>query len=231
MLVDVVGGQQICGNPEGLDRARITHTDLRWEFYPDVGESLSASVFYKHFDSPIEEIIIPGAVNTLTFANASSATLLGLEVEARKSLGFAAQKLEAFYLSGNVSLIRSRVELNPELDLSLTSLDRPLQGQSPYVFNVQFGWEPEEVGVDATILYNVFGPRITGVGVQGVPDSLELPFHQLDAVISYKLDDRFRFGLKAKNLLNLAAIERTGDIDVRREIKGREVSLSVGATF
>ena len=228
---DVVGGQQICGNPEGLDRARITHTDLRWEFYPDVGESLSASVFYKHFDSPIEEIIIPGAVNTLTFANASSATLLGLEVEARKSLGFAAQKLEAFYLSGNVSLIRSRVELNPELDLSLTSLDRPLQGQSPYVFNVQFGWEPEEVGVDATILYNVFGPRITGVGVQGVPDSLELPFHQLDAVISYKLDDRFRFGLKAKNLLNLAAIERTGDIDVRREIKGREVSLSVGATF
>ena len=228
---DVVGGQQVCGNPENLDRARVVHADGRWEYYPDVGESISASVFYKYFDSPIEEILIPGAVNTLTFANAESATLMGLELEARKSLGFASERLDDFYMSGNVSLIRSRVALDPELDLSLTSLERALQGQSPYVINVQFGWEPEELGVDATVLYNVFGPRIASVGVQGVPDTYEMPFHQLDAVISYKIDDRFRLGFKAKNLLNLPSISRTGDIDTRAEVRGRDVSLSVGAKF
>lgn len=228
---DVVGGQQVCGNPEDLDRARIVHADGRWEYYPDVGESLSASVFYKYFDSPIEEILIPGAVNTLTFANARSATLMGIELETRKSLGFATERMEDFYVSGNVSLIRSRVTLDPELDLSLTSLERSLQGQSPYVINVQFGWEPEALGIDATVLYNVFGPRIASVGVQGVPDTYEMPFHQLDAVVSYRISDQFRLGFKAKNLLDLASISRTGDIDTRREIRGREVSLSVGAKF
>src|SRR6185369_1221290 len=43
------------GNP-GLDRALIQNVDLRWEWFPRGGEILSAGVFYKHFDSPIEKV-------------------------------------------------------------------------------------------------------------------------------------------------------------------------------
>lgn len=226
---DVIGGNQVRGNPE-LERGTITHADARWEFYPDVGESISASLFYKFFDSPIEEIIIPGAVDTLTYENAESAHDLGLEVEARKNLDFVSEALRDFYVSGNVALIYSRVTL-PDIDLELTSTQRPLQGQSPYVVNAQFGYDDLERGLSATLLYNVFGPRIASIGTQGIPDTYERPFHQLDLTMSYKLGAGFRLGAKAKNLLNLPASYRIGDVETFREVRGRSFSVSVGKKF
>ena len=45
---DVTGGRQVFGNPD-LERAQIDNFDLRWEWYPQAGESLSVGAFTRSF--------------------------------------------------------------------------------------------------------------------------------------------------------------------------------------
>jgi hypothetical protein len=93
-----------------------------------------------------------------------------------------------------------------------TSIDRPLQGQSPYVLNASLGyrnsvsWSQEKEQHTSVFLnYNLFGPRITDIGVNGVPDTYEQPFHQLDLVVRHSVSKFLSFGFSAKNLLDLPA--------------------------
>ena len=73
-----------------LERTRIDNLDLRWEFYPASGEVLSFGVFAKRFDQPIERVYRAAGASSrfVGFVNAESAENYGVELEARKSLGF-----------------------------------------------------------------------------------------------------------------------------------------------
>ena len=74
------------GNP-GLNRTLITNLDLRYEYFMNPGEIASVSVFYKHFDQPIERVFNPVAANPeIKWVNADEAQLAGFELEYRKSL-------------------------------------------------------------------------------------------------------------------------------------------------
>ncbi|MES1225521.1 MAG: TonB-dependent receptor, partial [Bacteroidota bacterium] len=44
----------VIGNPN-LERSKNTNADLRYEWFPAAGEIISASLFYKYFDKPIEQ--------------------------------------------------------------------------------------------------------------------------------------------------------------------------------
>ncbi|MCB9537333.1 MAG: TonB-dependent receptor [Myxococcales bacterium] len=225
---DVTGGASVVGNPD-LERAIIDHYDLRWEWYRGPRESVSVAAFYKRFDRPIETRIVPGPDRLISFGNADGGHNMGLEVEARQGFGFVADALTDVYLAGNVALVRSRVELDPDDDSVATSDTRALEGQSPYALNVQLGWEDLDAGHHATLLYNVAGPRIVEVGVAGAPDVFEAPRHQLDLVGQIGLGHGLALKLKAKNLLDLE-IERTqGDAVTQRYRAGR--SFSVGLSW
>lgn len=226
---DVAGGSSIEGNPE-LERGIIYHADLRWAWYPRLGESISLSVFGKAFDQPIEMVLIPGAQRTVTFRNAQSANNIGLEVEARKNLDVLWSSLRDFYISGNLALIRSRVSLKESDDTVLTATERALQGQSPYVINGQFGYDNVESGTTISVLYNVYGPRIMEVGALGAPDIYQQPFHQLDVVASKRMG-RWNFGVSAKNLINQTATFSQGDSVTESVVRGRAFSASVGMQF
>lgn len=215
---DVTGGREIFGNPD-LDRGTIQHGDLRWEWYPAPGKSVSVAAFYKAFDRPIEQIIIPSAQFSVTFANAEAADNVGLELEGRWPL------LADLVVAGNLALIRSQVTL-AEGGIQ-TSSERPLQGQSPYVLNLQLGWEPEDGGFEATLLYNVFGARIVEVGAQGAPDVLEQPRHQLDFVAKTELGAGFTLSFKAKNLLGAHAVTTQGDATQEDLPLGRSFGLGL----
>src|SRR5262245_8922236 len=100
----------IQGNPN-FELTRIINADLRFEFFPTLREVAAFSFFYKHFKDSIEEVIIVGSSSGIqSFANANAADLMGLELEARKTLGFLSSMLDDFIAIGNLTLAHSAVD-------------------------------------------------------------------------------------------------------------------------
>jgi TonB-dependent receptor len=232
IFIDTTENKQYVGNPE-LKRTRLDHFDSRWEYYFSTDETFSIGGFYKRLENPIEEVIQPAAGLSITWQNAESANNWGLEFEGRKNLGFADAMLQNVFASLNVSFINSTINFDPEQAQNLTSKERPLQGQSPYVVNAQLSYDTlvDEDGLSATILYNVSGRRISAVGSNGLPDIYEEPFHQLDFVYTQKLGDHFRVGAKAKNIFDpRARWTQSGNIQ-QAERKGRDFSVGLSYNY
>lgn len=223
---DVTGGRQIFGNPE-LERALLQNLDLRWEWYISTNENLSVAFFYKHFVGPIETIIVPSAQQSITYENATAADNLGVELEFRKNFDFIHQSVRDLYLAGNFAYIFSQVDLGDGTGIQ-TSRRRALQGQSPFVVNLQFGYDNPDVGTSVAVVYNVFGRRISEVGAQGAPDVFEEPFHQFDLILTQKLPKGFKLSFKAVNLIDLDATFTQGANVTERFKRGRSFTIGAG---
>lgn len=234
---DPVLDRLIRGNPD-LDPAFITHYDLRWDYYFNPGEFISFGVFLKEFVDPIEYVAVASADASLTtLDNAESAENFGFEFEFYKTLDFLHDWWEwgewwgNVYLNTNYAWIESDITLGERQSSVQTNTSRPLQGQSPYVWNFQVGFEDVERDINAALLYNVFGRRIVDVGVQGAPDIYEEPRPSLDFVYTQGFGN-WQFQGKLKNLLD-PAIEITQGEEIRRRYEpfGLEASVSVRYTF
>jgi hypothetical protein len=188
------------GNPD-LTLTKIWNLDLRFEHFPTLREVAAFSVFYKHFTDPIEEVVRPAGNNGIvTYENAEGANLIGLELEARKGLGFLAEVLESFSVLANLTLAHSLIDLGENSGIS-TNPSRPMAYQSPYVVNVALDYDQSKTDTNIRSLYNVAGPRITSVGLLGLPDTYEEPRHLLDATVSQKLSRHVDLKLAGENLL------------------------------
>lgn len=228
--------ETIIGNPD-LTQAEITNYDMRWEWYPGEFQSFSVAAFYKEFVDPIEKIIQPGAFNVTTLSNAEGAENFGLEADFRIQLTpldkwmdqvplLRSIPFSGIYFSGNVAWIESEIRLRPEDVVTNTNATRPLEGQSPYVINLQLGYDSDDERWAATLLYNTFGERIVKVGILSAPDIYEQPAHALDFTLQFKLNERWRFGFKAENLLD-TTFEYTQGPEVTRSYQnGRSISFS-----
>jgi hypothetical protein len=208
-FLDVTTKSQFVGNPD-LQRATIENYDLRMEHYFSAEELISAGVFYKHFENPIEVLIQGGTQTTFTWANAEAANNYGVEVEFRRQLGWLVPDLGDLYVASNVAFIRSQIDLgaNPG---AATSTKRALQGQAPYVVNAQIGYDDtvrRNLGTTVTLLYNITGPWIAQAGRFNAPDTFQEPFHQLDITFSQRLPMGFLLTARALNLLD-PTIDRT----------------------
>lgn len=200
-FTDVVGGRAIVGNPD-LKRALIRNYDLRWEWFVGAEELISASFFFKDFDDPIEQKVEPTAQLRTSFVNADSATNLGFELDLRKNLGFWSEKLEKFTVSSNYTFVDSNVTI-PEAQLNvLTSLSRPLAGQSRHVINLAVDYELRPGGTLARMLFNYQGKRITDVGALGLPDIFQNGYPQLDGVFIHPFSSSWKLKFSVENLLN-----------------------------
>jgi len=188
-----------------LRRSSVLNYDLRYEFYPKAGESLSIGAFYKDFTDPIELRLDPSSnadIRRYFYSNAIGARTVGFEVEARKSLDFLAERLKDFVLFGNYTYIRSEVRFN---DLSAgnkeVSADRPLQGQSPYLLNL--GLQYTSPRFNASVLYNRIGERLSLVGNSEFPNVFERPRNLLDIQLSTKvLRKKGELKLNVSDLIN-----------------------------
>lgn len=226
---DVTGGREIFGNPD-LERTVIDNFDMRLEWYPTEGETFSIGGFYKRFTDPIETVVVVSAQHSITYANARGAENLGIEIEGRKELDALAPSLTGAWVAFNGALIRSRVQLDPDSGIQ-TSDERPLQGQSPYVANVQVGWDRPKDGLSVSVAYNVFGKRIAEVGAQGAPDVYEQPYHQVDLVVSRTVAKGMKVKVKGGNLLDSQSTLEQGGHVTQRYHKGREASLGFTYDF
>ncbi len=175
-------GATIIGNPS-IKRTRITNVDLRYEWYPRAGEMITVGLFYKYFQNPIEVAFNQsgaGSSSTFNFLNAASATTYGAELEFRKKLDMW-PSFKRFTVQGNVSYMYNRVKFDEQ------TLNRPMQGQSPYLINAGLQYDVEELGLYTTALFNVVGRRILYVGNEQLPPIWEAPRPLLDLQVSKKL--------------------------------------------
>ncbi|HEX2166700.1 MAG TPA: TonB-dependent receptor [Longimicrobiales bacterium] len=223
---EVLGGENVRGNP-ALERTMIRNADVRWEWYPEAGGVLSLGAFAKQFDAPIERVYrATSGTSVVTFVNAESASNMGVELEARKRLGFVAEPLESLTAFANLTLMKSRIEVARSAS-SQTNAERRMVGQAPYVANAGLTWAPLWRGSSATVLYNVVGDRIASAGEVPLPDVVERSRHVVDVSLRTTVLRSVSLKLDAENLLDAVHEVRQGDV-VRESYRGgRRVSVGV----
>ncbi len=200
-LYDFELNASIQGNPL-LKRSKNTNIDVRYELYPRAGEVFSFGAFYKLFKDPIEQMFSEGSggASTFSYQNPKEASAYGAEVEYRKQLDFV-DALKNFTFQANASYIYSRVKDDR------FQINRPLQGQSPYLLNVGLLYDQEQKGINATLLFNQIGHRIYLVGDltagAGSPDIYEAPRPVLDFQFGKKiLNKKAEIRLNASDIIN-----------------------------
>ena len=240
-------GSSVMGN-YNLKPAYIDNFDLRYEWYPSAGEQISVALFYKHFKNPIEwTYTVAGGTDLIySFMNARGADNYGIELDIRKNLDFIG--LKDFSFSFNGAWIKSKVQFEP----GTNSIDRPMQGQSPYLINTGIFYNNVECGWSAAVLYNRVGKRIIGVGnrygtgtdgsSRNIPNSYEMPRNSLDLSLGKKFG---KWEMKASMrdvLAERCVFKQFEDVTVNGEKRtieevtrcyrpGRNFNLTIGYSF
>lgn len=230
---DYFNGIPVAGNPD-LDMTTILNGDLRLEYFPTPREVLAISFFAKDFTDPIEPLIKPsGSSDVQTFENAQGAQLFGVELEARKGLGFVSPALEDFSAIGSLMLARSTIDVRQTGDEFLTNTSRPLVNQAPYVINFALDYETQN-GTQARILYNVSGPTLVQVGTAGLEDAYLHPKHLLDVTAAQAIGEHFKLKLTIENLLNAEHVVTQGEDDLGYNVRYSYrdgISASIGLSY
>lgn len=232
-----VGDYIFVGNSD-LKRTLIDNYDFRWEWFNRPGEIYALSYFYKKFENPIERVIVT-TNGEIQFQNVDRALVSGLELEFRKQLDQLHPSLGNFQLGGNLSLISSQVDIAPSELAIIRALDpgagetRKLQGQSPYVVNIDAMYDNPDTGTLVSVHYNVFGERLSEVSTGGTPNAFEQPAGMLDITGSQRLWDRVTLKFSAKNLLDpdIKKVHPFNNEEYIRSLYKRGRTFSLGFSY
>jgi hypothetical protein len=201
--------------------------DLRYEIFHGQNDLFSLGFYCKHLETPIEKVQQYAGSQIQTFLNADKGTAAGAEIEFRKQL------TGNFRIDCNASYIYTHISL-PQGGL-YTEASRALQGASPYLVNVDLNYMPafgREKKITFTTTYNLQGPRISAVGINGVNNIIEEAFNTLDFITSYNLNPLMKIKFQAKNLINQQQkyTQKTGDTDEIQTVAylRKNLSLSLG---
>lgn len=243
---DTESDRTFIGNPY-LVNTEIVNLDARLEWYFASGQYVTAGVFYKDLDKPVESSVVDqGASISQTFLNAPAAVVRGFEVEAKKyfdfpnaGLGFVADK--RWLVQGNYTWADSEVQvkdgdtvttqnsLGVAQPASFYIIDGSrLQGQSEHVANLQLGWEDDVARSQATLIANYVSERSSARGRPGEPDLIQRPGMMLDFVYRKDLDVGRRtlgFALELRNLLNEDFLEYQ-ELGQRVIVNGYDLGVS-----
>lgn len=235
-------------NATGIKSSIADNYDLKYEWFPALGEILSLGVYHKVINDPIERTAFytPEGNAELNVANSKKAVLTGVEAEVRKSLGFIAPGfLERLFVSGNVTFNKTKVTAyinrfgNVLEDNKTYEADRPMFGQTPWAYNLGLGYEGDRLGLN--LAYNAKGDQYVQVGYDYKQEEIQRPYQTLDAQISYKMlkDKNLQWKLNVKNLLDtpmefynnwLSYQTRNPDATVGKDSVREFYKLSPGAT-
>jgi TonB-dependent receptor len=223
VYIDPLNDARVTGNP-ALQASDLMNLDLRAEWFFASGDNFTVSVFYKDITAPIETVEGGGTDNdlSLTFINAESAEVYGLEIEGLKSLGFLADALgswtDSFFLAGNLTLSDSQIVIGQQ-SVALTHDKRRMTQQADYVANVQFGFDSANNSHSAALVYNFVGERLFYAGRGGAPDAFEQPFSSLDLTYTFYPTQALSLKLRAQNLLDdTLQVERAGITTLQQDI-------------
>ncbi len=240
------GGTEILWDGN-LQSTRINNFDVRWELFQPKGETWSVGAFYKTFENPIEIVQFLSDPGSFQPRNVGNGTVLGVELEFRKSLKFISPSLEKFLWTSNVTLTESQISMSATEKRSrqLTAREgqkigdtRDMAGQAPYIVNTGVAYSDYTTGWEAGIYYNVQGPTLNMVGFGNRTDTYAVPFNSLNLNINktFGADERIRTSLGVQNLLNdkreyIFSSYGAQDQFFTQLAPGMRVNFSVGFSF
>jgi outer membrane receptor protein involved in Fe transport len=188
--------------------SKILNGDIRWEYYPRLGEIFAISGFYKKFTDPLVEVVGAGANACTSFtANGLQARNYGVELEVRRALDFLPGFLGKLSAGANATILHSSVDLDSVRFGN--AHDLPLQGLSPFVLNASLVWADPDWGTSVSVLFNYFDTRVGRYG-SGDPTNqsqappinvLEEGRHTLDVKWQQRLGP-MKVSLSGTNLTN-----------------------------
>jgi len=233
-FIDPFTEARIRGNPN-LVPSDLDNYDLRGEWYFADGDNLTVSLFYKQIDAPIETVAAAGTDDniSLTFINADSADLYGIEAEWLYGFGWLKRQgamPEGMFLTGNVTWSDSEITIGSAA-LDLTNDKRPLTQHAPWVVNVQLGYDSANERHSTSLAYNGVGERLFFAGRGGAPDAYEQPLHSLDLIYSYYPTDSLSLKLRLQNLLDKDVVIKQGGVNVLEQTVGMNVKLDFAYRF
>lgn len=228
-LYDPETGDELVGNP-GLFPSTIDNIDFRIEYYFSDDESISLAFFNKEISDPIEKSVLDGSgssVRGFTYRQSESATLNGIELDGRFTMFETSDWLG--FISGNLTYIESEVTLAGRgLDLEGdANQGRELQGQSPYLANLQIGFDHFPLEQKFTFLVNYFDDRIDKIN--RVPRSPVYEVGRTEVNFNYEklFGESFTVKAQLKNLLNEEVQFRIGDLIIESYSEGIEYSIDL----
>jgi TonB-dependent receptor len=221
------GGAVVRGNGD-IKNGYNYNIDLRYEIFPESGDLFSLSAYYKHLKSPIERIQDYSGSVYQSFSNVDKGTVAGAELEIRKYL------VKDLRIDFNASYIYTHISL-PEGGI-YTDKSRELQGASPYLFNLDVNYSPKfskERDASFSLVYNLRGPRINSVGINGVNSVIEESFNALDFIVGYSLNSKMKLKLQAKNLLDQKQkfTQEVADTGKNETVEYYKKGLGIGIGF
>jgi outer membrane receptor protein involved in Fe transport len=238
---EFVNDVELSGNPK-LQRTLIENYDLRWEWFLRPGEIIAVSAFYKNLNNPIEIAFVEGSTRSnpiVNYTNVDQAVLMGVEFETRIGLSYLLEQLNNFSIGLNFTLVSSTVDIAPSELAQRKAIDpnasdtRQLQGQSPYVINVDVSYSNPDWGTNAGLFFNSFGERLSKVSANATPDVFESPAPLLNFTASQRLFELLTLNLGVKNILNseYREVYRYNNKDYVFQSYQSGVSYSIGLTY
>jgi outer membrane receptor protein involved in Fe transport len=155
-----------------------------------------------------------------------------VELEMRKGLKALSRKLEDFALQANFTFVDATVTIRPQDQGILTSRERPLVGESRYIYNLIAEWTKPKLRSQARFYINGVSRRISDVGSFGLPDIYQERNLFLDFVYQYSLTDSGKVNLKfnAENLADNQYHWTQGGLPFRQYHLGRTYSMGISYT-
>ncbi|MDH7446004.1 TonB-dependent receptor [Aquimarina sp. 2201CG14-23] len=234
------------GNPQ-LKNSDNYNADIKWEYFPEQsGELLSATIFGKYIDKPIEKIGLASASNFNSFGNTSSATVFGLELEYRKNLGNLFKLEETAWndlnFGVNTTIMYSKVKIDEDLqingvNIAPTNNERQLQGASPFLINADIAYSKEinNHKITSALDFNIFGDRIYAAGSNGRGDIFEKGYGTLNFNFKDQIGKHIEISFKAKNLLNPSISRFQDQENLNQDLTtyrfDNGINFSLGVTF
>ncbi|WP_439181754.1 TonB-dependent receptor domain-containing protein [Carboxylicivirga taeanensis] len=239
----------IWGNP-WLKPSTVYNADLKWEVFPKNSEALSATVFGKYINEPINKFTIAGTFNEFVNANTGDAAhVYGIELDAKKDLfDFSTDnRIRKVYASGNITLMDSQTDLDAEkirtetnysFNANFNKATSQLQGAAPLLANLTLGykqkWDENKKSIKAALVYNYTSDRLYSIGHSNMGNQVDQAINTFDFVLKTKCN-RLGIDVSAKNLLNpnIKRVQQNSDKDylVRQYKIGTTYSISLKYNF
>ncbi len=224
--------QNELGNAD-LKQANIKNYDLRLEHFPDFGEVLAASVFYKDISNAIEDTLYMAPERAVaSWANAPEARNWGFELEVRQKLGHTSWA-DNFAVSANYTRVWSEVPYVDPLD-DQEQL-RTLHGQAPWSVNAGLIYTTDDGRTTANLLYNKVGRRLDKIADFRFLYVYLEPRNKLDLVLTRKLGTHYRLKAAIKDIMAEDTVSTSGSeenpYEYSRLSEGTEFSLSLSGRF
>lgn len=245
-----------------LSPSQVENFDVGFTWFNDNQDSFGVTLFQKVVEGRIEKLngigadtLKGGLVNPdpfiysnyeiLTYSdnlgaalyswynNPNEATLTGIEIEGRKSLGFIDDSLRNFSFGGNFTYIKGEVDRFP-IEIAAKNLagrsvsdSRALTNQPEHIANVDLTYDNVDLGLRVSIIAYQISEILEGVSFVDSYDVYAKSYAAVDLTASKTIGDDFRISMSVKNITNS---ERGSYYDV----EGREVdrdSFKVGQSI